>query len=76
MLTNEKICEKIEDLFPDKGKCGKDMKVVFSKDHKAYILKYKCGSVEKKTFLEVDDASLCIEKERCLGLGFQVNQPR
>ena len=76
MLNNKSICRKVQEIFPEKGQCGKDMKVEYSKKHNTYLLNYKENGEKKKTFLDIDETSMCIEKERCIDFGFQVNQIR
>jgi hypothetical protein len=74
--NNEELCAKIQEVFPDIGKCGIDMDVAYDEENKAYRVKMKKGHLENKTFLETKDADLCMEGKQCVGLGIQIAQFR
>jgi hypothetical protein len=76
MIDNKTICKTIENIFPEKGECGKDINVEWDKKNNAYIVEYLENGKKARTFLEPEDAALCIDKDRCLDLAFQVNQVR
>ncbi|MGM0418330.1 MAG: hypothetical protein ACQEQS_06385 [Thermodesulfobacteriota bacterium] len=76
MLDHKTVCQKIEQLFPEKGECGKDMNVAWNEENNAYLVEYMENGKPAKTFVEIDGAGLCIEKDHCLDLAFQVNQVR
>lgn len=76
MYTKDQLCEKIRSVYPDIGKCGIDLNVEFSPDENAWIVHLKKGSQRLKTFLEPEDANLCMEGKQCVGLGIQIYQLR
>jgi len=76
MIDNKTICKTIENIFPEKGECGKDIKVDWNKENNAYLVEYLENGKTAKTYVESDDAAVCIEKDCCLDLAFQVNQVR
>ena len=76
MLTREKLCEKITEVFPDIGACGIDLEVDFDKDNKAWVVDLKKDDHHLKTFLEIDEAESCTEGKQCVSLGLQIAQLR
>jgi len=76
MLTSNEICEKIRSVFPDIGECGIDLHVRFEEDKNAWAVHLRKDSHNLTTYLEIDDADSCLDKEKCIGLGFQIAQLR
>lgn len=74
MYTENQICEKIRSVYPDIGACGIDLNVKFSPEDSAWIVHLSKGSKQLKTFLEPDDANLCMEDKQCVSLGFEIYQ--
>lgn len=74
MYQKNQICDKIKSIYPDVGKCGVDIQVDFDNSNKAWVVLLKRGNQELKTFLEPEDADICMEKKQCIGLGWQIYQ--
>lgn len=74
MYTNKQICEKISAMYPDVGACGVDIDVEYSKKNNAWIVDLKRGGRHLKTFLETNDANVCMEGRQCIGMGLQIYQ--
>lgn len=76
MYTENQICEKIRSVYPDIGACGIDLNVKFSSSDNAWVVHLKKDHHRLKTFLEPEDANLCMEGKHCIGLGLQIYQLR
>ncbi len=74
MYQENQICDKIKSMYPDVGKCGIDIQVDFDNGNKAWVVLLKKDNQALKTFLEPEDADLCMENKQCIGLGFQISQ--
>ncbi|MBU1196142.1 MAG: hypothetical protein KKE62_17655 [Proteobacteria bacterium] len=74
MYQKNQICEKIKSIYPDVGKCGIDIQVDFDHSNKAWVVLLKKDDQELKTFLDSEDADICMEKKQCIGLGWQIYQ--
>ncbi len=75
VYDNEKLCLKIKEIFPDLGECGIDVKVDFDEAANAYAVRMKGRDGQDiKTFLDADDAALCMAGDRCVKLSVQVGQ--
>lgn len=76
MYTKDQLCEKIRSVYPDIGECGIDLNVEFSEKDNAWVVHLKKDNHKLKTFLEPEDANLCMEGKQCVGLGVQIYQLR
>jgi len=74
MYNKDQICEKIRSVYPDIGECGIDINVEYEEANKAWVVHLKKDSYELKTYLEPEDANLCMEGKQCIGLGLQISQ--
>ncbi len=74
MYTKNQICEKIRSIYPDIGECGIDIKTTYDRDNNAWVVNLKKDNHQLKTYLEPEDANICMEGKQCLGLGIQVFQ--
>ena len=74
MYTNSSLCGKIKDLYPDIGKCGIDVKVDFDKKNEAYVVDLKKENHRLKTYIDPEDAKVCMEGKPCIGLSFEIAQ--
>ena len=72
MTTREELCRKITDMYPDIGVCGIDLDVEFSDDQKAWVVDLKQKNHHLRTYLEVDDAQVCMEGKQCVSLGMRI----
>jgi len=76
MYDNNELCEKIKSIFPDIGECGMDVDVDYDSNKKVYSVDLKKGDHHLKTYLEPEDADICMDGKQCIGLGFQIQQLR
>jgi hypothetical protein len=76
MISKEKLCEKIRELYPDIGECGIDIDVDYDEDQKKWVVDLKKENQELKTFLEDGDADKCMIGEQCVSLGIEIAQLR
>lgn len=76
MVTDQALCGKIREVFPDIGACGIDVSVKYNKEKNAYVVDLKKGVHELTTHLEPEDADLCMSGKQCVGLAFQIAQLR
>lgn len=76
MVTKEELCKKIESIHPDMGVCGVDFDVEFDEKVKAWVVDFHQGRQHLRTFVEIDEADSCLEKDRCLSLALQIGQLR
>ncbi len=74
MYTKNQLCKKIRSVYPDIGECGIALNDEFSKKENAWIVDLKKDNHRLKTFLEPEDANLCMEGKQCIGLGMQIYQ--
>ncbi len=76
MLSKEKLCQKIRELYPDIGECGIDIDVDFDEEQKRWVVDLKKEGQELKTFLEDGDADKCMIGQQCVSLGIEIAQLR
>lgn len=76
MMNKTELCKKIIEIYPDIGECGIDVTVDFDEASQRWTVDLKKGSRQLKTFLEKEDAKLCMEGKQCVSLGIEVAQLR
>ena len=76
MYTKDDLCKKIISIYPDIGECGIDIKVSYDGTKKTWVVDLKKGGHELKTYLEPEEADVCISGKQCIGLGIQIAQLR
>lgn len=74
MYNKSQLCEKIRSVYKDIGKCGIDINVEYGTDNQAWVVHLKKGNLKLKTYLEPEDANLCMDGKQCIGLGMQISQ--
>jgi hypothetical protein len=73
-MDKQQLCEKIRSIYPDIGECGIDLDVGYDTDNQRWAVYLKKDKKSLKTFLEPDDARLCMEGKQCVSLGVEINQ--
>ena len=73
-MNQKELCDKIQQLYPEIGKCGIDLTVDYDKRQKAWVVDLKKDNHELKHFLENPDADACIEGKQCVALGLEIAQ--
>lgn len=76
MPSKEDLCNKIKSIYPDIGECGIDVKVDYDEAKGAWVVDLKKGGQRLKTYLETEDADVCMSGKPCIGLGVQIAQLR
>ena len=76
MIDRETLCQKIQEIYPDIGQCGIDVNVTYDEAQKAWVVDLKKEKYELKTFLEENDAELCMIGKQCVSLGIEIAQLR
>ncbi len=74
MYNKNQICKKIGSVSPDIGECGIDINVEYSADNNAWVVHLKKENLKLKTYLEPEDANICMDGKQCIGLGLQIAQ--
>jgi hypothetical protein len=74
MHDKNELCERIRQIYPDIGECGINVDVEFDEKKQAWVVDLKKDQHELKTYLEPDDAALCMEGKQCISLGVQIGQ--
>jgi hypothetical protein len=74
MASRDDICRKIEEIIPEAGRCGIDYNVEYDKKNHAWTVDLHQGEQHLKTFIEDNEAEICLDQERCLPLGLQIGQ--
>ena len=74
MDKNLELCHKIKEVFPDIGECGINIHVGYDTTQQAYTVDLEKDGRRLKTFLEAEDAHICMEGKQCVGLGVQIAQ--
>jgi hypothetical protein len=76
MIDKGALCEKIRALYPDVGECEIDVQVDYDEEQQMWVVKLKKDNHRLKTYLESEDADLCMAGKQCVGLGLQIAQLR
>ncbi|MEE4356197.1 MAG: hypothetical protein V2I97_06980 [Desulfococcaceae bacterium] len=76
MVNKNELCKKISSMYPDIGECGIDLSVSYDDTEKAWVVDMKKDSHKLKTYLEPEDADMCMNGKQCIGLGMQISQLR
>ena len=76
MFTKEQLCQKITEIFPDIGACGIDVDVNYDEQKKSWVVDLEKEHHHLKTFLEENEAQMCIDGKQCVSLGLEIAQLR
>ena len=76
MITKDQLCQTIRSVFPDVGRCGRDISATYDLQQGAWIVDLQKDNRRLKTHVEPEDALACIRGEQCLGLGLQIFELR
>ena len=74
MIDKNELCEKIRAIYPDIGECGIDLDVEYDAQQKSWVVHLRKESLYLKTFLEDNDAELCLQGKQCVSLGIEIAQ--
>lgn len=73
-MNKDELCNKIEQIYPDIGTCGIDVKVDYDDNNERWKVFLKKDNKSLETFLEPGDAELCLEGKQCVSLGIEISQ--
>jgi len=73
-MNKDELCHKIEQIYPDIGTCGIDVKVDYDDKNERWKVFLKKDNKSLETFLEPGDAELCLEGKQCVSLGIEISQ--
>jgi hypothetical protein len=73
-MNKDELCHKIEEIYPDIGECGIDVKVSYDDDNERWKVFLKKDNKALETFLEPGDAELCLQGRQCVSLGIEISQ--
>ena len=71
-MNKAELCRKIEEIYPDIGRCAIDVEADWDEEKKAWAVRLTRGGRELVTYLEEDDVNACMEGRQCVALGIQV----
>lgn len=74
MVSQQELCKKIQEVYPNAGVCGVDFDVSYDEELKAWAVDLHHGSHHLKTFVEIEEADSCLDGKMCIPLGLQVAQ--
>ena len=76
MYTNQELCEKITQLYPEIGVCGMDIEVNYDEVKQSWVVHLKHGTHALNHFLDPLDGDACMEGKQCVSLGLEIAQLR
>jgi len=76
MYSDQELCRKITEMYPEIGECGINVEVQHDDQKKVWIVDLKKGSHELKHHLEYPDADNCMDGKQCVSLGLEIAQLR
>ncbi len=74
MYNKNQLCERIQSLHPDIGEYGININVDFSSDKNAWVVNLKKDKHSLKTYLELEDANVCMGGQQCVVLGIKISK--
>ncbi len=76
MYSDQELCRKITEIYPEIGECGINLEVQHDDQKKVWVVDLKKGSHELTHHLEYPDADNCMEGKQCVSLGLEIAQLR
>jgi len=73
-MDKKELCEKIQQIYPDVGKCGINMDAHYDKNNKTWVVHLERNGKSLDTYLEEEDIKACLEGRQCVALGIQVGE--
>ena len=74
MYTDQELCQKIREMYPELGECGVNIEVSHDDEQKVWIVDLKKGDHHLKHYLEYPDADKCMWNQKCVSLGLEIAQ--
>jgi hypothetical protein len=74
MYSSDEICEKITTMYPEIGECGAELNVRYDEQNKAWLVHMKKDNHELNHYLELNDATECLDGTQCVSLGLDMAQ--
>jgi len=76
MYSNQELCKKIIEIYPEIGECGINVDVQLDDQKKVWVVDLKKEGHELKHYLEYPDANNCMDGKQCVSLGLEIAQLR
>ena len=73
-MNKNEICDKIKSLYPDIGECGIDIDVSYDDENRRWKIYLSKDDKSLDTYLEPDDAELCMSGKQCVSLGIEIKE--
>lgn len=74
MLNEQALCLRIREIYPDIGACGIDVQVDYDDQQRRWVVHLEKDGKQLKTFLDPEDAELCMQGKQCVALSIEINQ--
>ncbi len=74
MYSKTELCNKIREIYPEMGKCNKDLKVDWDADRNVWKVNFIADGHRIVHYLEDEDAAPCMAGKQCVGLGIEFGQ--
>ncbi len=74
MIAKKALCNKIHEIYPEIGACGRDLKVTWDDERNVWAIDFKKDGLRMKHYLENEDAAPCLEGRQCVSLGIELGQ--
>ena len=72
MIDEKALCQKIQEIYPDIGRCSIDVDVEFDSEKGAWLVHLEKDGKRLSTYLEEDEAGACMLGRQCVSLGLQL----
>ncbi|MFO8174609.1 MAG: hypothetical protein R6T96_10030 [Longimicrobiales bacterium] len=74
-MNKAELCEKIQEIYPDIGRCGIEVEVLgYDESKEAWTVILRRDDRELITHLDPPNARACMEGRECVHLGLQIGQ--
>ncbi len=73
-IDPEKLCKKIEQIYPDIGACGINVQVIWDEKAESWAVVLEKEGKRLLTHLEPEDIEACEKGEKCIAIGLQLGE--
>lgn len=70
------LCERVKEIYPAIGECGKEAPVTWSPLEHGWVIQVQEKLFRLNEFLEFLDAAKCVHGDKCVALGRQIERLR
>ncbi len=72
--TPEELKTKLKEMYPEIGKFGLSLTIIFDNQKDAWIVTFEKGGHQRHAFLDRKDADACMDGTSCIYLGVLISQ--